>query len=513
MNQIDLSYLPYKLKQEQLDALDFCYNRKTAIMSLGTGVGKTITVCCLVKQLLEDIPNSIAVFIVPAKAIKAFRKELSICNLSYHLWTSDEMKNTSGARILITTHTALHKYVNTFKKMLVKYECIGVVDEIHNFTVNYDTDPYTINKRTQALLDIRPLFSHFYALTATTIKNDAMSLYTMSNIVRPQYFGSPQQFQNRYCNTKQSFYKIKTRWGTQKTITKTVITGFKSSRELEIKKSDLIIFRQLSYNIEFNDIDIPLDEGLWERYTYIGSGQLPLKETKSKMSEYSLRLITLQRLMDNDVIKDKDDKIIFAPVELSNKEKALLDLVRKLLKEGHIPLIYCFYLNTIERVKNILEESDIPINEIFVISGQIPQRERARVEDKIAPNTVTIFNRAGTESINLQKADTIIYYNLPWSIDEYLQSIGRITRNDTKFDKQLIYFLQYEGTVDNYRTFIIKNRINLIEQIQGEQLDTSDDIKLSTEDTKKLKKLLLWCCSQDRPVTKEELLEEIKKSN
>lgn len=509
---IDLSYLPYNLKQEQLDALKFCYERKTAIMSLGTGVGKTITTCCLVKQLLQDIPKSIAIFIIPVKAIKAFKKELGICDLKYHLWTSDEQINSPGARILITTHTALHKYVDYFKKTFSRYECIGVVDEIHNFTVNYDTDPYTINKRTQALLDIRPLFSHFYALTATTIKNDAMSLYTMSNIVRPQYFGSPSQFQNKYCDVKKSFYKIKTRWGTQKTITKTVITGFKPSRELEAKKADLIIFKQLSYNIEFNDIDIPLDNGLWEKYTYIGSGKLPLKETKSKMSEYSLRLIALQRLMDNHDIKDKDDKLVFEHVPNTNKEIELINLVNKLIDEGHIPLIYCFYLDTIDRLKNILEQEK-KVKEVFIISGQVPQRERARVEDKIAPGTVTIFNRAGTESINLQKADTIIYYNLPWSIDEYLQSLGRITRNDTKFNKQLVYFLQYEGTVDNYRTFVIKNRINLIEQFQGSQLDSSDDIKLSNEDTKMLKKLLLWCCNQNKPVTKMQLLEEIKKSN
>lgn len=509
---IDLSYLPYTLRQEQLDALEFCYKRNTAIMSLGTGVGKTITICCLVKQLLEEKPNSIAVFIIPAKAIKAFKKELDICDLKYHLWTSEEQSNNPGARVLITTHTALHKYVNAFKKMFSKYECIGVVDEIHNFTVNYDTEPYTINKRTQALLDVRPLFSYFYALTATTIKNDAMSLYTMSNIVRPQYFGSPLQFQNRYCDIKRIFYKIKTRWGTQKTITKTMITGFKPSRELEVKKADLIIFRQLSYNIDFNDIDIPLDKGLWDKYTYIGSGKLPLKETKSKMSEYSLRLIALQRLMDNHDIKDKDDNVIFKHEESTNKEKELIKLVNRLIDEGHVPLIYCFYLDTIDRLKYLLEQEK-KVKEVFIISGQIPQRERARVEDKIAPGTVTIFNRAGTESINLQKADTIIYYNLPWSIDEYLQSLGRITRNDTKFDKQLVYFLQYEGTVDNYRAFIIKNRINLIEQFQGEQLDSSDGIELSAEDTKMLKKLLLWCCSQNKPVTKEQLIEEIKKSN
>lgn len=507
---VDVSYLPYKLKEEQLEALEFCYSKTNAIMALGTGVGKTITSCCLVKQLLEDDPKAVALFIIPSKAIKAFKKELNICNLKYHLWESNVKQNTPGARILIVTHTALNKYVKSLQQFLSRYHCIGVVDEIHNFTVNYDTTPYSINKRTRALLEVRPYCSHFYGLTATTVKNNAMSLYTMCNIVEPNYFGSPQQFQKKYCDTKTTFYKIKTRWGSEKTITKTTINGFKKSREFEIKKNNLIIFKQLKYDIEYYDIDIPLDEGLWEKYVAIGKGDIILKETKSKLSNYSFRLIALQRLMDNNIIIDEEGKIISQPTTMTNKEKELLNLISKLLKEGHIPLIYCFYLETIERVKSILENSPLGIEDIFIISGQIPQRERAQIEDKISQNTVTIFNRAGTESINLQKADTIIYYNLPWSIDEYLQSLGRITRNDTKFEKQLVYFLQYEGTIDNYKAFIIKNRINLIEQVQGAQLDTSDNINLSSEDTKQLKNLLLWCYDQEHPVTKTELLDQIK---
>ena len=505
---MDLSYLPYKLKQEQLEALDFCYHRETAIMSLGTGVGKTITSCCLIRQLLQDIPNSIAVFIIPSKAIKAFKKELGICSLSYHLWESDNIQNTPGARVLLVTHTALGKYVEKLKQICSKYSCIGVVDEIHNFSINYDTDPYTINKRTQSLLDFRPVFKRFYALTATTVRNDAMSLYTMSNIVRPQYFGSPVQFQNKFCELDKQFYKIRTKWGTTKTIVKTKIKGFKDSPLFEKMKNDLFIFRQLSYNIEFNEIDIPLDEGLWEKYKAIGTGQVELLTKSNKkakgMTEYSLRLIELQRLMDNcsPIFKVSDG--------LTNKEETLVRLIKQLFSEGHIPLIYCFYLDTIDRIQSVIA-NNIKINGIYTITGQVPKEERAMVEDKIAPRTVTIINRAGTESINLQKADTIIYYNLPWSIDEYYQSLGRITRNDTKFDKQYIYFLQYEGTVDNYRTFIIRNRAGLVEQVQGEQLDSSDGINISDKGSKELKNLLLWCCSRNEPATKQEILDKIVK--
>ena len=46
--------------------------------------------------------------------------------------------------------------------------------------------------------------------------------------------------------------------------------------------------------------------------------------------------------------------------------------------------------------------------------------------------------------------------------------------------------------------------------MQGAQLDTSDNINLSSEDTKQLKNLLLWCYDQEHPVTKTELLDQIK---
>ena len=225
---------------------------------------------------------------------------------------------------------------------------------------------------------------------------------------------------------------------------------------------------------------------------------------KNQLSEFSIRLIELQKLMDNC-------SEFYDPYLISNKEKALIKLIKQLFKEGHIPIIYCFYLDTIDRVKKVLEESDIKIDDIFIISGQIPKKERALVEDKIAKNTVTIINKAGTESINLQKADTMIYYNIPWSIDEYLQSIGRITRNDTKFDKQYVYFLQYEGTIDNYKAININNRLNVVEQFQGEQIISSDGIHLSETDRSKLKQFLLWCTKLDKPLSKEELLNKIQK--
>lgn len=509
---VDYSYLPkkYKLKLEQIDALYFCYEKDTAIMSLGTGVGKTITSCILVKQFLKEIPNSIAVFIVPAKAVKAFKKELKACQLEYNLWESSGKTYVKGARVLVTTHTALPKYINELKA-LRKYYCIGVIDEIHNFSANYDNG-IKLNKGTELLVQLRPIFNKFYALTATTVKNDSMSLYTMCNIVRPNFFGSPEQFKKNYCVVEKQFFKVKPRWSKSPiTISSDKIVGFKNREALQKKIDDLIIFRQLSYNVEFNEIDIPFD--MWDNYREVGRGNITVKSKaqKQSLSEFGVRLGSLQKLMDNVPLYDEEDNQIF-PIKMSNKEEALIRLIEDLIDGHHIPLVYCFYWDTIDRLKTVLQSRlGDKIEEIFVISGQVPPKKRADIEDKIRENTVTILNKAGTESINLQKADTLIFYNIPWGIQEYLQCLGRITRNDTEFTKQYVYFLEYEGTIDNYKMIKIKDKLGKVEQVQGDQLDSSEGISIDTDDMKECRNLLLWTYQNNSPVSKATLLKHLKR--
>ena len=513
---IDYSYLPdkYKLKQQQIDALNFCYSRDMAIMSLGTGVGKTITSCILVKQLLKDIDRSIAIFIVPARAVKAFKKEMKACNLEFNLWESGGKTNVKGARCLIVTHTALNKYINDLL-YFKKYYCIGVVDEIHNFSANYQEEQVKLSKGAELLIKLRPIFNKFYGLTATTVRNDYMSLYTMCNIVKPRFFGSPEQFKRNYCITDTSFFKIKVKWKNDPiTKRKEVVTGFKNRDALQKKLDELIVFRQLDYDIDFNEIDIKVEDVVWQRYKDIGTGSIQVKHkhSLSTFSEFGVRLGCLQKVMDNIALYQDDGKQIFDTLDLTNKEEALLKLVSDLIKNHHIPLVYCFYWDTIDRVKYLLENRlAFKLDDVFVISGQVGVKKRAQVEDSIRENTVTIINKAGTESINLQKADTIIYYNIPWSISEYLQSLGRITRNDTQFDKQYVYFLEYEGTIDNYKMMRIKDKLGIVEQVQGNQLDSSDDISIDVDEMAMLKNLLLWTYKNKEPVSKSVLLEHLKR--
>lgn len=498
-SKLDLSVPAFELKQEQIDAIKFCLERPNAVMSLQTGLGKTASSIVVARELMKQL-NMFSIFLVPNEALKAFKKEFKMMGITHSTWESSKRTPIRGSRVILVTHTAFVKYIDDIMKTIQKFPCLCVVDEIHKFS--------NTAKMTKSLVKARPYFKRFYGLTATMVRNDPMSLHTICHLVRPRCLGTEDYFKNRFCTVKKTQFNYTTKTGYKGTKHLVNATGFRSETKAELDSivNDIVITRKLSYNLIIHDIDIPIDGEIWMNYKQAGLGLCRPKESgkKTTMADWAVRLIDLQKSIDNA-------SEYFPQLSCSNKETAFLNLIKRLFDEGHIPIVYCFYLDSIERVKSLLlkYKQQLNLSDVYVISGQVEKKERAKIEDKIAPRTVTILNRAGTVSINLQKADTLIFYNIPWAIDEYLQCCGRITRTDTKFDSQHIYFLEYEGTIDNYRALKIKNHLSLVEQFQGAQLTSSDGINLSATQMKDVKKLLLWCFKQPRPVTKQELLDKI----
>ena len=119
---------------------------------------------------------------------------------------------------------------------------------------------------------------------------------------------------------------------------------------------------------------------------------------------------------------------------------------------------------------------------------------------------IVIITQAGTESINLQAADTILLYNVPFSIKVFIQLIGRVTRVDTKYPKQYIHFIEARGTVDTYRRLNVSLHGNLIQNLFGE-IETLP-VELTIIDNKtqqKLKSALLWSFKTRKLPTEDEI--------
>ena len=117
-----------------------------------------------------------------------------------------------------------------------------------------------------------------------------------------------------------------------------------------------------------------------------------------------------------------------------------------------------------------------------------------------------IITSAGGESINLQRANSIIFYDLPYDIAQIIQVIGRITRTDTKFDRQYIEILELFGTTDTYKRLCMEKNMKLIESLFGKM----NTLPYTTYDNEQkfmnvLRRQLLWAFTRGKLITEEEL--------
>ena len=107
--------------------------------------------------------------------------------------------------------------------------------------------------------------------------------------------------------------------------------------------------------------------------------------------------------------------------------------------------------------------------------------------------TIVILTQAGRESMNLQKANNLIMYNIPYSTGSVLQLIGRITRIDTEYNEQNVYIIECIDTIDTYKQGLVASKIELFEAVFGEQTTmpnfSDDKFKI---DTGALKRKYLW---------------------
>jgi ERCC4-related helicase len=181
--------------------------------------------------------------------------------------------------------------------------------------------------------------------------------------------------------------------------------------------------------------------------------------------------------------------------QLTEKEVLLIETVKEVIDRNEAVLIYFSYLETLERIKYIFsrlkEKFNIP--HIFEISGNVSQKARKNVEALIKPRDIVLITSAGTESINLQKANNLIFYEVPFPLREFIQAAGRITRTNSKYTEFSIYVLEAEGTIDTYKkNRILANSVAIKSVLGGSNILPTEVLLLSAEDKKAMKEELLW---------------------
>ena len=119
---------------------------------------------------------------------------------------------------------------------------------------------------------------------------------------------------------------------------------------------------------------------------------------------WSVRLRDITFVVDN-VSEEIEQETI------SNKEKLLLKVLLQNIRDNKPTIIYCEYVSVLERLDYLIKafRRDLGIIDTLIIKGGVSMNERKRIQDIISVDRPLLITSAGGESINLQKANAIIF--------------------------------------------------------------------------------------------------------
>lgn len=486
----------WPLTEDQNDIIDFMIKRNKCVCSAQTGFGKTYLCTTALCHLLLKYSDTHAIILAPQKAVKAFKKELSEkLRVAFNTLTSAKPQMQDGARITVITHTSLKKYIPYITKLKEEgHRLLLLVDEAHSLE-----EPNS--KFYQLVASIRHYFSVCWFATATPLKNNIEGLYWLMYILDPNILGRWDLFKSNFLVIDK--HPVIRYYGKGKNKQKRVvweeeIVGYKNISALREILNQYIIIKQKQYNLVFQYHKTDLLEN--EIKPYLDAGKGLLRDTAK--DSFAVRMHDLQMVVDNI---NKEYKV---ENKLSSKEQLFIRLVREKIKDKHPTLVYCDYNEVVDRLEYLLNISKniTGVNQVLKVTGSVSQKEREKVEDLIDETTVVLITSAGTESINLQKADSFIFYDIPFSILTFMQAVGRVTRMDSKFNKQYIHLLEVQGTIDSYKRCLIQINGGLIMNMFGKMETLPLEVgQIDRDITRLLKQGLLWCFKQGRLLTEEEL--------
>lgn len=486
-SQLKITLFPY-----QEEGIDFALFRKSAIIADEMGLGKTI----------QAIGTAIL-----KKSIFDFKKTLVVCPASLKEQWKKEIEKFSDEKALV---------IEGFPEEREKqYQDL----EHFFFIVNYETilrDQLAINKagfdflildeaqriknfETKTASSIGRLqFKHVLVITGTPIENRLIDIFSIVSAIDPYFFGPLWEFSYQYCLfDPEKHNKINGYYNLQKLN--------KRLESILIRREKRKVIDQLP-NVQQINVPVklsPLQADYHASYRH-GIASIIRKKflTPYDLQKLQLLLASMRMVCDSTYLIDDE-------TNESPKLEELKDILFEKLDVVHSDrkiIIFSEWVKVHKLIGRILRENNIGFAEL---NGSVPVKLRGELIKKFETNPyckIFLSTEAGGSGLNLQVADTLINFELPWNPAKKNQRIGRIDRLGQKSNKLTIFnFITrdsieeqiasgllvkqnlFDGVLDgasttNFVDFSTKGRSQFIQQLE-EFITEAENIE-KTESTK-----------------------------
>ena len=429
-----------------------------AILADEVGLGKTIEAGIICKEYLCRNMIKSLLILTPATLVSQWQSELAE-KFAIKTVTSDARQETPeefwnlNEQIVASLSAAKHKshwdYVTGREWDLV------VVDEAHHLK----------NRNTRNWKLINALKKRFILLlTATPVQNHLLELYNLLTLLKPGLLSTEAQFKREYVKSRDARV-AKNSEKLRQLMREVMVRNTRSGVDVKLPKrfASTIVCQASGLEKELYQAlntylrQHPKELDKLTRNTLLmraGSSPLALLET----------LKGLEKRFDHDELKFLSKRV--RQVKESEKARQLVALLKK--ASGQKTLVFINHRATQTYLSKVLATAGIQHTEF---RGNLSLKAKdAAIEMFRESVPVMLASETGGEGRNLQFANTIVNYDLPWNPMRIEQRIGRLHRIGQTQDVYIFNFC-LANSLEEYILKILHEKINLFELVVGE-IDT-----------------------------------------
>ena len=460
----DYSFLKTELYPYQKEGVEFSLFKKSVIIGDEMGLGKTLQ-AITAAVLKKDVFGFRKVLVVSPSSVKdQWKREIT-------RFTDESAVVVEGPadkrKEIYTQHSGYFKITN-YEAVLRDFPVISrwrpdliILDEAQRIK-NFETKTY------RAILSIP--HNHSLVITGTPLENKLEDIYSIvqfsdSSLLTPLWaFAANHMYLSKSGSNKVLGYK-------------NLDIVHEKLKNLVIRRTKEAVFTNLpkqldkNYFLELSREQREIHQSLLSNLLVIVNKKVLTPMDIKRMQRI---LLSMRMVCNSTYLVDKDTNI--SP-KLSELALILKDLV---IDNKHKVLIFSEWTTMTYLISKVLSDMGIAFVDF---SGKIPVKKRQLLVDEFQNNPecrVFLSTDAGGVGLNLQNADCLINFELPWNPARLNQRIGRINRIGQKSQSINVINLISRDSIEEkvYAGIQLKQELfDAVLEGKGDEVDFSRDSK------------------------------------
>jgi len=479
-----VEHLPHQIETVRKVLRHF---RGRVLLADEVGLGKTIEAGLLLREyLLRGLARRVLI-LVPTPLVSQWHEELQS---KFHLDFAVPPRTRQADRAEYWANTDRVLASMSFAKSLRRWEVVAaapwdlvIVDEAHHCKNRTTRNWQLVNSLSRR---------HLFLLTATPVQNNLLELYNLLTLLEPGHLKTESDFKRQYIrrgDPRNPLHRERLR----SLLGEVMVRNTRSLVHIDLPPRYAQTLMAQPHGDE-EDLYRRLNEYLRQRKALPGASPtddaaddlpdteastpptahcpLPSPPPLGRMQLGSLLSASgshpraLARTLEKVAGGDPQAAAIIAAargIGRSAKDQKLLELLAQ--SRGDKVLIFANFLQTLQHLQQLLSEAGIAF--VTFSGAESNQQKDEAVEAFREQVPVMLCSETGGEGRNLQFANTLVNYDLPWNPMKIEQRVGRIHRiGQTR--EVFIFNLCTAGSLEAQLLGLLTEKIRMFELVVGE---------------------------------------------